>query len=734
MKRKQMADNLSDQELQALFHQHLPLKPMPPELAERLQQQVLAAVATTLRASPRPAPATLPAEAAPWLHFVAEEPGDEELYALFQKHLPLKPLPPELTAGLQQQVLAAVASSANSSINPPAVSDAHIVPTPNWVDHGQRQSLAHALGVQWSDWMARLRHLLGGTPSLALAGAASALLAIFVFLGLSRTPWFPQSATTPMPGGVTITNPDGGPRKAQVIITGGMAVIQKPSGQTETVAAGTTVHWLAAGDRLITGESTTAHIEYFAGQSTTVEPGAEVELQEYTEQGTTTRVALVVHSGKTSHEVSTPLANADLFEIRTPAAVAMASVENTKLTVEVLSDTQTHIETETGTTQVTTDQEELVMAAGQQMTATVDTPSIIAPLPTLVSPLATPTRPASPTPTGTALPTSTRIVPTPGSLPATNTALPSRPFVNVTPSPIPATRETATPAPTVTAINTTTVAAVPTNTPVLPTMTATIAEPTYTVILTATNTAVLPTNTPILVATNTPTATNTATVTSTVAATSTAIVTNTVAPPTNTPVPPTNTPIVVPTNTLTATNTVEPATQTPVPPTNTPVATATQTPVLPTNTPVVTATPTNTRIPATATLTPSATATHTRIPATQTPEPPTATDTPRPTATPTDTPEPPPTDTDTPAPPTATDTDTPEPTSTETNTPVPPPTATDTDTPEPTPTDTDTPAPPTATDTDMPEPPPTGTDTPEPPPTATDTPEPSPTATDTPAA
>ncbi|MCA9897869.1 MAG: ExeM/NucH family extracellular endonuclease, partial [Anaerolineales bacterium] len=108
-------------------------------------------------------------------------------------------------------------------------------------------------------------------------------------------------------------------------------------------------------------------------------------------------------------------------------------------------------------------------------------------------------------------------------------------------------------------------------------------------------------------------------------------------------------------------------------------------------------TPTNTPIPPTATNTPLPTATNTPVPptatntplptATNTPVPPTATNTPLPTAT------------NTPVPPTATNTPLP----TATNTPVPPTaTATATASPTPLPTATNTPVPPTATNTPLP--------------------------------
>jgi len=692
-----MTDNLRDQELTALFHKHLPFKPMPPALAERLKQQVLAAVATTLQASPRPDGSMLPLGAKPTVHFVAEQPEDQELYDLFQKHMAFNPLASERSVHLQQQVFAAV------DTDRPA---ARAVSTTSPVQRNHRQLVVRSSGARWATWLTRLRQLLTYPPSLAVGGVASALLVILVLFGLNRSLRLANTASfaTPVPAGATITDPAAIPHQAQVIITGGQAIIQKPSGQIETVAAGTTTHWLAPGDRLITGEST-ARIEYFAGQSTTVEPGAEVELQEYAEAGATTRVALLVHHGKTLHEVNTPLAEADLFEIRTSAAVA--SAKYSKLSVEVISESQTHIETEAGTAQVITDNEEVVIAAGQQMTATINNPWSMAPMAmpateAVTSPLSTPTTPASPTATATASATEMPSMHLREPVVSTSIAIADKPDVDFPPSLPPATRETATPAPTATVSRTITVVTTPTPTLVPPRATATLVVPTYVMILVPTNTPTLLPNAPILIPTNT-----TAITTTVVPATATPILATSLpvdtTTPTNTPVPPTYTP----TETATGTNIVVPTTtKTPLSPTYTPTRRPTNT-AMPTNTPALSPTVTNTPLPLpTPTYTPQSSPT-----ATNPPEPsPTATNAPEPTLTATDTPEPTPTPTDTPEPlPTATDT--PEPTPTPTDTPEPLPTPTVTDTPEPTPT-------------------PTVTDTPEPTPTATDTPEPSPTPTD----
>ena len=711
-----MADHFSDQELAALFQRHLPHKPLPPDLADRLKQQVLAAVATTLQALPRPDASLLPLEATPALQFVAEQADEQALYDLFQKHMRHGSPSPELALHLQQQVAAAVGTTS------PA---ARLVPATHPARRRQSQSPVQSPGTRWAVWRTRLRALFAHPPALALGGVASVLLVMLVLIGLSHTlrPPVPPPASTLAPGGATSAAPNTVLRQAHLTITSGQAVIQKPSGQTETVAAGTTIHWLAPGDRLITGEST-VRIEYFPGQSTTVEPGAEVELQEYAAAGTTTRVALLVHSGKTSHEVNTPLAETDLFEIRTPAAVA--SAKYTKLTVEVLSETQTHIETEAGTAQVTTDNQDVVIAAGQQMTATTDNPWSMAPLSeptteTIASPFATPTTSPSPTPTATASATAITLMQFSEPLLPTRTATPDEADLDIPPSPIAATHETIMAAPTTT----------PTSTPVQPTMTATSVVPTYVMILVPTETPTgTPTSTPAIMntaepSTDTPLPTMSTPV-GTTTPTHTPVLSTRTPTPTATPTSllvPTATKLPAPTQTTVPTATKTPApTQTAVPSaTKTPAPTYTPTPTtMPTNIPAVSPTATNPSVPS-----PTPTNSPESLPtATDTPMPsPTATDTPEPTSTPTDTPVPSPTATDTPEP---TATDTPGSTVTPTDTPVPSPTATDT--PEPTVTATDTPVPsPTATDT----PEPTATDTPGPTVTPTDTPVPSPTATDT---
>ncbi|MFN8491024.1 MAG: hypothetical protein U0350_25745 [Caldilineaceae bacterium] len=806
-----MIDNLSDQEMSDLFHRNMPWVEMPTDALEQIKQNMageiekLKKASSSIDASRVSNGEMLPL---PRLGSPAEEHG---IGTLFSGHMPLVPMPPELAEQLKKRVLAEVAATLKAQpVANGAGMPAHAARSAAPTLRGFRRSVA--LPVQMvmrtlSSWLQWLQETFRMGPYMALAGAA---LVLFLVVLVSRISILKPSqetlrANTAQP---SISTPGTAPLiayRAKVIITGGTATIQKADGKIEKLNVGVVENALGPGDRLLTGNST-VRIEYFEGQTTTVDPGADVELQEYMAQGDTTRVALLVHTGKTSHEVDTALASNDLFEVRTPAAVA--NVKQSKLTIEALSATQTHIETQAGTAQIATGNQELVVAAGQQITAILGTvpflatitPTVtslvVAPFPLLIdTPSATAVATSKPTiplwPTSTVAP----LVPTNEVFPVTVTPFSALP----TPTPTQATSilvPTETPSITVgtgltntntpTVFNTPTVTNTATNTPsATATVTNTKPPPTYTPILvpTATDTPIL-VPTKILTSTDTPvppTATATPILTPTATATHTPVTptntrvptkTDTPVPPTSTyipptktstPVPPTKTDTPAPTDTITVTDTPLPPTHTQVAPTDTNTAvppthtpTPTVTPVPPTNT-VIPPTDTSTAIPPTYTSAPP-TDTNTAIPPTNTSAPPTATPVP-----PTDTPVPP-TDTSTAAPPTHTPalpTDTPVP-PTDTNTAIPPthtpalptatpvpptatpvpPTATDTvapptDTPEP-PTPTSTPDPPTPTDTlapptDTPAPP-TSTNTPEPPtatpepPTATPVP---PTATDT---
>jgi len=686
-----MVDNLSDQEMSDLFQRNMPWIELPTESLEQIKQNMAVEIeklkntSSTLDASRLPNGETAP------LHRFDSQPEEPGIDVLFSGHMPLLPIPPELAEQLKKRVLAEVAVTlkaqpVTNGVTMPARSGHSVAPA----RRGLRQILVLPIQMVMralTGWLQRLQEKFRMGSYMALAGVAIALLLVVLVFGpaiLNPAQQIPLPNTaqpnTGTPGKVPLLA-----HRAKVVITGGTATIQKADGKTEQLPVGVVENALGPGDRLITNDST-VRIEYFEGQTTTVDPGADVELKEYIAQGDTTRVSLLVYAGKTSHEVDTTLAANDLFEVRTSAAIA--HVKQSKITIEALSATQTHIETQAGTAQIATGNQELVMAAGQQITATLGTaPLILTITPTLPSLVASVPFPLfMDTPTATAVATSK---PTPFSWP-TDTAAPIAPTNEVFPITVTPFSLLPTPTPTqaVSLLVPSTTSSVTlgtslTNTATVfstPIMTNT-ATNTPSATVTLTNTPVPPTYTPILV----PTATDTPILVPTKIITST-----------DTPIPPTATATLILVPTATDTNTAVPPTKT-----HTPAPTDTDTPVSPTAT--------DTDVPPTDTSAP--TSTNTVVPATDTPVPPTVTNT-----------AVSPTDTNTPVPPTATDTDVPP-----TNTPVPP-----TDTPG-SPKATDTPVPPTDTPTNTPDPP-TPTDTLEPPtatpvpPTPTNTPEP-PTAT-----
>ena len=78
------------------------------------------------------------------------------------------------------------------------------------------------------------------------------------------------------------------------------------------------------------------------------------------------------------------------------------STNQTKLTVEALSKTETHIEAETGTAQILVNHKELVMAAGDQLTATVGNTPVVLTATVTITPTLTIAN--TPTPSNTRMP------------------------------------------------------------------------------------------------------------------------------------------------------------------------------------------------------------------------------------------------------------------------------------------------------------------------------------------
>jgi hypothetical protein len=546
---------------------------------------------------------------------MADNLNEQELQALFRKHLPMKQLPTDFAEQLKKQVLAEVATTLASkpvaSVTTPEPSPA---PTPT-LERAPQRPLPHSVArtqpatrIGWLEW---LRGSFRLTPSMATAGALVMVLCLVIVFG---DQWL---GNLPQPG-----NPrrvDGPSIISSATVTSTTAVSVAP-----TIAA------------TLDGTPTESTAPSTSASDNTPTPTPVAPAQSNSAAAPETAVVVAQPEGRTITPVPsggsvTPLSDPP-FTLTpnvwtndgnnpfaaTPTAVSIAPVPPTRQS------------SASGTTMPNT--------SGEPVPTTTPRPSTVGatPLPTAQPGLdraTTPTTDVIRRPLATATPTPLIVQLTVASPTRTSSnGVPNSTVTPFEPSPSP------TPPPTSTATATPTVGVTVlpwrTNTPTVtptdePTATATD-EPTATVMATVppTETATPePSATATRMASPTPTNTRRPTRTATPLPTSTPL-------PTNTPRPTaTDTATFVPTlpPTFTATAT---ATDTPAPTaTDTPMPTATNTSE-PTATNTLAPTATNTPLP-TATDTPQPTATNTPLPtATNTPLP-TATDTPQPTATPT---------------------------------------------------------------------------------------------------
>jgi len=528
---------------------------------------------------------------------MAEQRNEQELQALFRKHLPMKQLPPEFAEQLKKQVLTEVAATLGSNpVASVATEDANVtlavhVPTPIAPPKTPR-SVAARQRTGWLEW---LRENLRLTPSLAMAGAAVLVLCVIILQNTDLIPDlqpFTASQPTPPPTVVLSAGTLGATSEAVTAVpveTSPVAVAQAPTAQETPMPADSDTLEPPAAAPGVEPAVTPAAPD---AASVTAIPGTE--LGESGETGDPN----VVLPGPTESPVPSVTAMTEAFTLATETSEAVT----------------TRALIPTSTPKPTRDQRGEL--ATPQVTATTGS---VAVKPTNTRPTATPTTRTSSGSTTTLVGT-----PTPSAEP---TKRPTATWTPVSPVAIgDVITLTATKAPATGPV------VLSTLTPFEPTDTP-MPMPTSTSLLVATSTPtptyeirpLLPTPTAISTRTNTPVSTATETATDVVAPTATDV---------DSPLPTaTNTPRPTATNTPrpTATNTPRPIpTNTPAP-TDTPVPTATNTPrPTPTNTPMPT--PTNTWVP-TATDTPVPTPTNTWVPtATNTPVP-TATDTPMPTAT-----------------------------------------------------------------------------------------------------
>ena len=477
-----MAENFNEQELQALFRRHLPYRQMPPEFAERLKQQVLAEVANTLQSS------TLAAE-------VKEEARYNPLTPAAERPLPAYTRQPAKPKTEAQGVW-------------------------NWLQQNLRLA-----------------------PSLSLAGATLAAVFALVVWGPSLVRQgfnAPQTGAPPqvmapgeLPGVDTANVPTATERAPSVgtteIITATATPTQpsEPTATTEVPAAGNTGEGTGGNDNgNDNGDGNNGGTGNGDGTSeptaTPGNTGASATLTVATATNTTTPLAN--NPSNTSVPITatatrqgtaeptdtpepdnsaTPTRQGAATPTRTPTEDNTVAATRTTLPLPTKTSAQGGASGETSPFDTPTPTNTSPSSPAATSTVLVPTKSstpVIAP-PTLASFTLTPTLP--PTATQTRESTPTRTPPILQPIPTateTNTPVPPTATPTITDTPVP----TATPTATDTAVPTATDTAVPTATEVPPTATATELPPTptNTLVPTATETEVPPTATATAIPTN----------------------------------------------------------------------------------------------------------------------------------------------------------------------------------------------------------------------------------------
>ena len=529
-----MADNLNEQELQALFRKHLPMKQMPADFADQLKKQVLAEVASTLAAKP-------------------------------------------------------MASVINQEISPaqtPIQEQAPQRPAPRSVAVRTRPDTR----VGWLEW---LRGSLRLAPSMVTAGAlVMALYLVIVFRDQIRLrlPIFPPDTAGPIeelpsPTPTAVTGmAEATPITATITATPVPPTTQATAVGNEIVAPTASAALQEEGmpeAAVVTAEPADSATKPFVGNGSVTAPvdptdtltpmanESESGGNTSTDGATLTPVPSTTPTRESAPGITvpdTPIKATPTPTSRPSTAQSTVAPTNTSVSDRVITPTS-----EATRRLVPTDTPFgfFVTVVTATRTPDADTVSTVSP-------------PFEPSPTPTKTPTPTFVL-----QPTVNATVTIQPW---RPSPTPTNTETPTDTP------------VPTDTPTPePSPTATKA-PTETgtpeTAATVTQTSV-PTSTstrrPTMTATTVPTATDTPEPTNTLVPT--------LPPPTNTPRPTaTDTPTPLPTSTPTATNTPLPtATDTATPlPTNTPLPTSTPTATwtpIPTDTPTVVSTETPTNVP-----------------------------------------------------------------------------------------------------------------------------------------
>lgn len=249
------------------------------------------------------------------------------LTALFARHLPTEPLSPAVLDRLTLRVLGEVQHTLA-----PSQSDLH--------DPAPRRTLRQMMeGLR--NWLGRL------TPkqSLLLAGAG-AVVAMLLFVGISRITPRPLTTTAAVSGG-------------------DVTVLSKSNSRFHIQRDGDQLR-LRQGDQVLTGDGS-MQLAHFPDHLTVIEPGAYVELSELDDANGGMQLALTVHDGLVHSTLGAPLRPNDRYTIRTP--VVAVSAAGTEFTVEAVDEQETLVTTVAGHVSVTMDGQTVTVGPGQEVDA-----------------------------------------------------------------------------------------------------------------------------------------------------------------------------------------------------------------------------------------------------------------------------------------------------------------------------------------------------------------------------
>ncbi|MCB0130949.1 MAG: FecR domain-containing protein [Caldilineaceae bacterium] len=425
--------------------------------------------------------------------------SEQELQNLFQTHLPPVEMPATLRAELRQRVLADVAVNIRGE-----------KPELTWVDaeNGEqlhrrqvaKQPAQKSFWASLSNWAAGLRLV----PSLAIAGATAAIIFLFVQYGPEL---LAPTGTTIQTGAAGVEQTEAGNilpinqvmYSATVTVSDGNVTLRRADGRTEDLVNGAVAD-MQGGDELTTLNGT-ARIDYFANQSTFLQPGSRLELMDVSDVSGGTRVVVMLHIGSSRHLISEPLGANDLFEVRTPSSIA--SAVGTDFLVDARSKSESYYAVSEGVVLVEMDDARIAVVAGEQLTAVTGAALQAEAMDRTEVAQAVQESPVEPDPAAIVAPEA-EVEPTATDVPPTPTDLPTATPVPPTPTIIPTAVPTDVP-PTATPIPPTPTDVPPTATQVPPTATA-MPTATETPVPTATATDVPPAP-PRPTSTPTPTAT-----------------------------------------------------------------------------------------------------------------------------------------------------------------------------------------------------------------------------------